>query len=100
MLFFTLGIWGLLYLCGTFTCPERWFSRSVQEESILLTDFKLWECIRPLFLKLRFRLVVFFVKICWALALFLFIFPDEVILNLFAAPRLVFIFGTLSISAV
>src|SRR4030042_6537991 len=45
-------------------------------------------------LRPRFRLLGFFVRMCRAKALLAFIFPVPVFLNLFAAPRLVFIFGT------
>lgn len=46
--------------------------------------------LRPLFL-----LADFFVRICRAKALLALIFPVPVFLNRFAAPRLVFIFGTI-----
>ena len=45
-------------------------------------------------LKPLFRLADFFVRIWRAKALLAFIFPVPVFLNLFAAPRLVFSFGT------
>ena len=47
-------------------------------------------------LRPRFRLADFFVRICRAKALLAFIFPVPVFLKRFAAPRFVFIFGTLS----
>ena len=46
-------------------------------------------------LRCRFRPAGLLVKICRAKALLTFIFPVPVFLNLFAAPRLVFSFGTL-----
>ena len=45
-------------------------------------------------LRPRFRLVAFFVRICRANAFLALIFPVPVFLNLLAAPRLVFNFGT------
>jgi hypothetical protein len=46
-------------------------------------------------LRARFRLADFFVRICRAKALLALIFPVAVFLKRFAAPRFVFIFGTL-----
>ena len=46
-------------------------------------------------LRCRFRPAGLLVKICRAKALLTFIFPVPVFLNRFAAPRLVFSFGTL-----
>lgn len=51
------------------------------------------ESTMPDFLKFLFLLVLFFVRIWLEKALFLTILPVPVVLNLFAAPRFVFILG-------
>lgn len=57
--------------------------------------FRLEESTSPDFRRFLFLFVLFFVRIWFAKALFLTIFPDPVVLNLLAAPRFVFIFGIL-----
>jgi len=56
-------------------------------------DFVSHSATRPGFLRFRLRLVDFLVRMWLLKALLLLIFPDPVVLNLFAAPRLVFILG-------